>query len=39
MANDTSGNNERTEKHVDNSCVPGVADCIEDLLVQSSRVR
>ncbi|KAK1646712.1 hypothetical protein QYE76_064517 [Lolium multiflorum] len=37
MANDTSGNNERTEKHVDNSCVPGVADCIEDLLVQSSR--
>ncbi|KAM0908938.1 hypothetical protein ACQ4PT_015124 [Festuca glaucescens] len=36
-ANDTSGNTGRTEKHVDNSSVPGVADCIEDLLVQSSR--
>jgi topoisomerase (DNA) II binding protein 1 len=38
-AKDTSSNIERTEKHVDSSSVPGVADCIEDLLVQSSRVQ
>ncbi|CAM0874720.1 unnamed protein product [Alopecurus aequalis] len=38
-ANDTSGNNGRSEKHLDNGSVPGVVDSIkdlEDLLVQSS---
>uniref|UniRef100_J3N6K9 BRCT domain-containing protein n=2 Tax=Oryza brachyantha TaxID=4533 RepID=J3N6K9_ORYBR len=38
-ANDTSGNIERTEKLQDNTPVPDVADAIEDLLVQSSKIQ
>ncbi|KAL5204766.1 hypothetical protein ABZP36_009637 [Zizania latifolia] len=38
-ANNRPGNTGRTEKHQDSTSVPDVADAIEDLLVQSSKIQ